>query len=136
MVGDVTYIPTWGGWLYLATVIDCSTRKVACWAMGDNCRTPLIATAIEMAARNLSLPAGAVFHSDGGEQYISWAFGKRLRDAGLLGSMGTVGDCPLTGQSLETRRSVTRRETLECLPAGDVGDTPVRHERGGSLAAA
>jgi transposase InsO family protein len=64
MVGDITYIPTWQGWLYLATVIDCATRKVIGWAMDDNYRTPLITAAIEMAARNTGLPAGAIFHSD------------------------------------------------------------------------
>jgi transposase InsO family protein len=64
MVGDITYIPTWQGWLFLATVIDCATRKVIGWAMDDNYRTPLITSAIEMAARNLSLPADAIFHSD------------------------------------------------------------------------
>jgi len=66
MVGDITYIPTWEGWLFLATVIDCATRKVAGWAMGDNYRTPLISSAIAMAARNIALPPGAVFHSDRG----------------------------------------------------------------------
>ncbi len=64
MVGDITYIPTWEGWVYLATVIDCATRKVIGWAMDDNYRIPLITAAIEMAARNLVLPEGAVFHSD------------------------------------------------------------------------
>jgi putative transposase len=66
MVGDITYIPTWEGWLFLATVIDCATRKVIGWAMGDNYRTPLITSAIEMAARNIGLPADAIFHSDRG----------------------------------------------------------------------
>ena len=60
MVGDITYIPTWQGWEYLATVIDCATRKVIGWAMGDNYKTPLITTAIEMAAWNIDLPADAV----------------------------------------------------------------------------
>jgi putative transposase len=69
MVGDITYIPTWQGWLFLATVIDCATRKVVGWAMDDNYRTPLITSAIEMAARNLELPADAVFHSDRGSNY-------------------------------------------------------------------
>jgi transposase InsO family protein len=64
MVGDITYIFTWEGWLYLATVIDCATRKVVGWAMDDNYKTSLIAAAIRMAARNLSLPDGAIFHSD------------------------------------------------------------------------
>jgi Integrase core domain len=68
MAGDITYIGTWEGWLYLATVIDCATRKVVGWAMGDNYKTPLITAAIEMAARNIGLPVDAVFHSDRGEQ--------------------------------------------------------------------
>ena len=55
MVGDITYIDTWEGWVYLATVIDCATRKIVGWAMDDNYKTPLISSAIEMAARNLDL---------------------------------------------------------------------------------
>jgi putative transposase len=66
MVGDITYIPTWEGWVYLASVIDCATRKVTGWALDDNYRTPLITKAIQMAARNLDLPADAIFHSDRG----------------------------------------------------------------------
>ena len=73
-VGDITYIPTWQGWEYLATVIDGATRKVIGWAMGDNYKTPLITTAIEMAARNIDLPADAVFHSDRGSNYTSADF--------------------------------------------------------------
>jgi putative transposase len=53
MVGDITYIPTWQGWAFLATVIDCATRKVIGWAVDDNYRTPLITAAIKMAARNV-----------------------------------------------------------------------------------
>src|SRR6202142_130491 len=55
MVGDITYIPTWEGWLYLATVIDCHTKEVIGWATDDNYKTPLIEKAIEMAARNRPL---------------------------------------------------------------------------------
>jgi putative transposase len=66
MVGDITYIPMWEGWLFLATVIDCATRKVVGWAMDDNYRTPLITASIAMAARNLDLPADAISHSDQG----------------------------------------------------------------------
>ena len=58
MVGDITYVDTWEGWVYLATVIDCATRKIVGWAMDDNHKTPLISRAIEMAARNLDLPRG------------------------------------------------------------------------------
>lgn len=63
-----TYIPTWEGWVFLATVIDCATRKIVGWAMDDNYKTPLITKAIQMAARNLDLPDGAIFHSDRGSQ--------------------------------------------------------------------
>ncbi|ABW13846.1 hypothetical protein Franean1_4468 [Parafrankia sp. EAN1pec] len=66
MVGDITYIPTWEGWLYLATVIDCHTKAVIGWAMDDNYKTGLIETAITMAARNHQLTDGAIFHSDRG----------------------------------------------------------------------
>jgi putative transposase len=74
MVGDITYIFTWEGWLYLATVIDCATRKLTGWAMDDNYKTPLISDAIKMAARNLDLPEGAIFHSDRGSNYTSAEF--------------------------------------------------------------
>ena len=74
MVGDITYIETWEGWLYLATVIDCATRKLAGWAMDDNYKTPLIGDAIKMAARNMDLPGGAIFHSDRGSNYTSAEF--------------------------------------------------------------
>ena len=70
MVGDITYIETWEGWLYLATVIDCATRKIVGWAMDDNYKTPLISRAIEMAANNLTLPEGAIFHSDYAEDGV------------------------------------------------------------------
>src|SRR5438046_7353358 len=69
MVGDITYIPTWQGWLYLATVIDCATRKIVGWAMDDNNRTQLIKEAIKMAARNIALPEGAVIQSDRDSNY-------------------------------------------------------------------
>jgi putative transposase len=93
MVGDITYIPTWEGWLYLATVIDCATRKVVGWAMDDNYRTPLISAAIEMSARNTALPAGAVFHSDRGSNYTSAEFAGVLERLGIRQSVGRTGIC-------------------------------------------
>jgi putative transposase len=93
MVGDITYIPTWQGWEYLATVIDCATRKVIGWAMGDNYRTPLITAAIERAARNVDLPADAVFHSDRGSNYTSAEFAGVLRRLGIRQSVGRTGIC-------------------------------------------
>jgi len=93
MVGDITYIFTWEGWLYLATVIDCATRKLVGWAMDDNYKTPLISDAIRMAARNLSLPEGAIFHSDRGSNYTSAEFAGVLNDLKIRQSVGRTGIC-------------------------------------------
>jgi len=93
MVGDITYIPTWEGWVYLASVIDCASRKVIGWAMDDHYRTPLITRAIRMAARNVSLPEGAVFHSDRGSNYTSAEFAEVLEGLGIRQSVGRTGIC-------------------------------------------
>ena len=93
MVGAITYIPAWEGWVYLATVIDCATRKCAGWAMGDNYQAPLITAAIEMAARNLDLPEGAVFHSDRGSNYTSAEFAAVLERLGVRQPVGRTGIC-------------------------------------------
>ena len=93
MVGDITYIPTWQGWVYLATVIDCCTKEVIGWAVDDNYKTPLITAAIAMAARNRTLVPGAVFHSDRGSNYMSDEYGKVLKDLGIRQSVGRTGIC-------------------------------------------
>jgi putative transposase len=93
MVGDITYIETWEGWAFLATVIDCATRKVIGWAIDDNYKTPLITAAISMAARNLDLPPGAVFHSDRGSNYMSAEFGAVLAGLEIRQSVGRTGIC-------------------------------------------
>ena len=93
MVGDITYIKTWEGWVYLATVIDCHTKMVAGYAMADHMKTSLVIAAIDMAARNLELPDGAVFHSDRGRQYVSAAFRGRLKELGITASVGYTGVC-------------------------------------------
>ena len=93
MVGDITYIETWEGWAFLATVIDCATRKVIGWAVDDNYRTPLITSAIKMAARNVELPADAVFHSDRGSNYTSSEFAAVLGELGIRQSVGRTGSC-------------------------------------------
>lgn len=93
MVGDITYIPTWQGWVYLATVIDCHTKAVIGWAMDDNYTTPLIEKAIRMAARHCDLPAGAIFHSDRGSNYTSKHFGRVLESLHIQQSVGRTGTC-------------------------------------------
>jgi len=93
MVGDITYIETWQGWLYLATVIDCHTKAVVGWAMDDNYKTPLITAAITMAARNSTLAPDAIFHTDRGSNYTSRSFAKALRRLRIRHSVGRTGIC-------------------------------------------
>lgn len=93
MVGDITYIPTWEGWIYLATVIDCYTKAVIGWAIADNYRTPLIEDAIRMAARNYPIRPGSIFHSDRGSNYTSAQFHATLKKLGIRHSVGRTGIC-------------------------------------------
>jgi putative transposase len=93
MVGDITYIETWEGWVYLATVLDCHTKAVIGWAMDDNYKTPLIEKAIAMAARNHKLADQAIFHPDRGSNYTSEQFAKVLKKHHLRQSVGRTGVC-------------------------------------------
>lgn len=92
-VADVTQHRTGQGWLYCAVVIDCFSRRVVGWSMAAHIRSELVVDALQMAIWNRRPAPGAVHHSDHGSTYTSWAFGHRLREAGLLGSMGSIGDC-------------------------------------------
>ena len=98
-VSDITQHRTGQGWVYCAVVLDAYSRRIVGWSIADHLRTELIVDALEMACLRRRPPAGrdptpaTVFHSDHGSQYTSWAFGQRLRRAGLLGSMGSIGDC-------------------------------------------
>ena len=87
------YIPTWEGWLYLATVIDCHTKKVVGYAMDDNYKTPLIVEAVRMAARNVTFADNAIFHSDRGSNYTSTSFAAALAEHGARQSVGRTGIC-------------------------------------------
>jgi len=91
-VADVTYVPTWAGFLYLAVVIDAFSRRVVGWAMATHLRTELVLEALNMALWQRR-PEAVVHHSDQGSQYTSIAFGKRCREMGVRPSMGSVGDC-------------------------------------------
>jgi transposase InsO family protein len=93
LVSDLTYIRTWAGWLYLATVIDCCTKEVIGYAMADHMRTDLICDALDMAARNHTLVAGCILHSDRGTQYTSTQFADKLQEHGLRQSLGRTGIC-------------------------------------------
>src|SRR6185437_11025984 len=92
-VGDITYIRTWEGWLYLAIILDVFSRRIVGWAMGTTLHTELVVKAFEMAVRRRQAK-GAIAHSDQGCQYSSsLTYGRRIREAGLVQSMGSRGDC-------------------------------------------
>jgi putative transposase len=91
-VADITYVPTWSGFLYLAAVLDVYSRKIVGWAMENHLRTELVLEALQNAITQRR-PVGVIHHSDHGCQYTSYAFGKRCQEAGVMPSMGTVGDC-------------------------------------------
>ena len=88
---DITYVRTGEGFLHLAAVMDLHSRKVVGWAMAPHLRTELVVDALEMAISRRRPRPGLVHHSDQGTQYTSLAFGRRLREAGVLASMGAVG---------------------------------------------
>lgn len=91
--GDITYVRTWEGWLYLATVIDIASRRVVGWAMADHMRTELVADALRMAIEHRRPEAGLIFHSDRGCQYTSDEYGKLLDQHGILQSLSRPGQC-------------------------------------------
>jgi putative transposase len=91
-VADITHIRTWQGWLYLAAVVDCYSRRCVGWSMADTLRAELVVEALEMAVARRRPNAGLVHHSDHGPQYVSLAFGQRCHDAGIDVSMGSKGD--------------------------------------------
>ena len=93
LVGDITYIHTWEGWLYLATVIDCFNKEVIGYAMADHMRTELVTDALDMAARNHTLAAECIMHSDHGTQYTSAEFRAKLDELNLRQSLGRTGVC-------------------------------------------
>ena len=91
-VADITQVPTWADWLYLAVVLDAWNRRIVGWAMATHMRTELVEDALSMAISGRQPRGGLVHHSDQGSQYTSLAFGERCRQAGIAQSMGSVGD--------------------------------------------
>src|SRR6187401_1031089 len=93
LVGDITYLPTWQGFCYLATVIDCCTKECIGYAIADHMRAELVIDALRMAARNYPLAPKAIFHSDRGSQYRSEAFAEAAARLDIRQSVGRVGSC-------------------------------------------
>jgi putative transposase len=90
---DITYVPTWSGFLYLAVVLDVFSRRIVGWAMADHLRTELVLSALEMALWTRRPAPGVIHHSDQGAQYTSLVFGQRCQAAGVVPSMGSRSDC-------------------------------------------
>jgi putative transposase len=91
-VADITYLRTGEGWLYLAAVQDAYSRRIVGWSMATHMRAPLVVDALQMALARRRPDPGLIHHSDQGGQYVSLAFGKAARDAGIAVSMGSRGD--------------------------------------------
>jgi transposase InsO family protein len=110
---DITEHPTREGKVYLAAVLDVYARRIVGWSIADHLRAELVVDALEMARWRRRPAAGqTVLHSDRGSQYTSWAFGHRLREAGLLGSMGRVGSA-YDNAMMESFFSTLQRELLD-----------------------
>jgi putative transposase len=90
-VADMTYVPTWAGFIYLAVVLDVWSRRVVGWAIGESMTAELVLSALNMALQQRK-PECVIHHSDQGSQYTSVAFGERCKKMGVRPSMGTVGD--------------------------------------------
>ena len=109
---DITEHPTGQGKVYCAAVIDVWSRRIAGWSIADHIRAELVVDALQMARWQRRPAPGTVVHSDRGSQYTSWVFGHRLREAGLLGSMGRVASSVDNGL-MESFWSTMQRELLD-----------------------
>jgi transposase InsO family protein len=92
-VGDITYIETQEGWLYLAAILDRYSRKIVGWAMSERIDTALVLKALTMALRHRQPPVNLLLHSDRGVQYASADYRRALSQAGLVASMSRKGNC-------------------------------------------
>lgn len=92
-VGDITYIPTSEGWLYLATVIDLYSRKIVGWSMDETMKVSLVNDALKMALISRNPEKGLIWHTDRGSQYASYEHKALLKKYGIIQSMSRKGDC-------------------------------------------
>jgi len=110
-VADITYVRSWEGWLYLSFVLDTYSRRVVGWSMANRLNTELVLDAVNMAIYNRRPAPGLIHHSDRGSQYTSVEFGSRLKEAGLLPSMGSVADA-YDNSMAESFVSTLKRELI------------------------
>lgn len=90
-VADITYVPTWAGFIYLAVVLDVWSRRVVGWCIGETLHADLVLAALNMALQQRRA-SGVIHHSDQGSQYTSLEFGRRCKEMKVRPSMGSVGD--------------------------------------------
>ena len=114
-VADLTYVRIWEGWLYLAALIDCFSRRVVGWAMGDHLRAELVVDALEMAVAQRRPAPGLIHHSDRGAQFVSLIFGQRCADASIETSMGAKG-CALDNAVAESFFKTLKSELVYRRP--------------------
>jgi putative transposase len=110
-VADITYVRTWEGWLYLAAVLDCHSRRCVGWSLQDHLRAELVVDAVQMAISRRRPGPGLVHHSDHGSQYVSLAMGEHLREAAVDVSMGSKGSA-LDNAVIESFFSTLNRELV------------------------
>jgi putative transposase len=123
--GAVTYVQTWDGWAYLATVIDLHSRRVVGWAVADHMRTDLVTDALDMAIATRRPPAGVIFHSDRGSQYTSDAFDAYCRRNDIRRSLGRTGTC-YDNAVAESFFATYKKELVHTRPWPNVRDLTVR----------
>ena len=124
-VGDITYIATWEGWAYLATVIDLASRRVVGWALADHMRTELVTDALTMAFANRAPERGVIFHSDRGRQYTSGDFAELAWANGVVLSVGRKGEC-WDNAVAESFFATIKRELIVITRLADEDGTPTR----------
>jgi transposase InsO family protein len=118
-VGDITYIKTWKGWAYMATVIDLYSRKLVGWAIADHMETSLVTAALDQAIANRHPAKGVIFHSDRGCQYTSREFARHCRDHGVTRSLGHTGNC-FDNSVSESFNATLKKELIHNRPWPDI----------------
>jgi putative transposase len=114
-VGDITYIPTWEGWLYLAVLVDACSRRVVGWAMTEHLGGELTRDALVMALARRRPGAELVHHSDRGSQYTAVAYRALLAEHGVAASMSRAGDC-YDNALAESFMATLKTELIDCQP--------------------
>ena len=117
--GDITYVKTWDGWAYVATVIDLYSRAIVGYAVADHMRTSLVTDALDMAIATRKPAAGVIFHSDRGTQYTSGEFDTYCKKAGIRRSLGRTGTCYDNAVS-ESTFATYKKELIHTRPWPDL----------------